>query len=138
MDIVKAEPTRQPIRFRGRSYVAFVFSPAAPIVGWLELLDTTLARSPGFFVGKPVVLDLSALDLSAGAAYALPQYTGGGAGFGGSPMATMTEGGEQIGDPLSTAATGHPTLCTRWRGVKLKIESNARESRRKREYSSVA
>jgi septum site-determining protein MinC len=67
MDIVKAEPTRQPIRFRGRSYVAFVFSPAAPVVGWLELLDTTLARSPGFFVGKPVVLDLSALDLSPGA-----------------------------------------------------------------------
>jgi septum site-determining protein MinC len=61
---INAEPTRQPIRFRGRSYVAFVFSPAAPIVNWLELLDTTLARSPGFFVGKPVVLDLSALDLS--------------------------------------------------------------------------
>ena len=65
MDIVNAAPTRQPIRFRGRSYVAFVFSPAAPIVGWLELLDTTLARSPGFFVGKPVVLDLSAVDLSS-------------------------------------------------------------------------
>jgi septum site-determining protein MinC len=63
MDI-NAEPTRQPIRFRGRSYVAFVFSPAAPVVNWLELLDTTLARSPGFFAGKPVVLDLSALDLS--------------------------------------------------------------------------
>jgi septum site-determining protein MinC len=64
---VNAQPTRQPIRFRGRSYVAFVFSPAAPIVNWLELLDTTLARSPGFFVGKPVVLDLSALDLSTSA-----------------------------------------------------------------------
>ena len=66
MDI-NVEPTRQPIRFRGRSYVAFVFSPAAPIVNWLELLDTTVARSPGFFVGKPVVLDLSALDLSTSA-----------------------------------------------------------------------
>src|ERR1700751_92556 len=64
---INAEPTRQPIRFRGRSYVAFVFSPAAPIVNWLELLDTTLARSPGFFVGKPVVLDLSSLDLSTSA-----------------------------------------------------------------------
>jgi septum site-determining protein MinC len=67
MDVVNVEPTRQPIRFRGRSYVAFVFSPAAPIVNWLELLDTTLARSPGFFLGKPVVLDLSALDLSPSA-----------------------------------------------------------------------
>src|SRR2546421_2882297 len=30
-------------------------------------IDATLARSPGFFVGKPVVLDLSALDLSRAA-----------------------------------------------------------------------
>ena len=49
---------------RGRSYVAFVFCPVVPIVGWLEEIDATLARSPGFFVGKPVVLDLSAVDLS--------------------------------------------------------------------------
>ncbi len=58
------EPTRQAVRLRGRSYVAFVFAPAVPIVEWLSEIDTTLARSPGFFVGKPVVLDLSAVDLS--------------------------------------------------------------------------
>jgi septum site-determining protein MinC len=52
---------------RGRSYVAFVFTPEIPILGWLAEIDTTLARSPGFFVGKPVVLDLSALDLSGAA-----------------------------------------------------------------------
>lgn len=57
-------PTRQLIRMRGRSYVAFVFSPVVPIAGWLEEIDATLGRSPGFFVGKPVVLDLSALELS--------------------------------------------------------------------------
>lgn len=62
-----AEPTRQLVRLRGRSYVAFVFCPAVPVVGWLEELDATIARSPGFFVGKPVVLDLSALDLSQSA-----------------------------------------------------------------------
>ena len=62
-----AEPARQLIRFRGRSYVAFVFSPAVPVAGWLEVVDATLARSPGFFVGRPVVLDLSALDLSTSA-----------------------------------------------------------------------
>ena len=56
--------TRQLVRMRGRSYVAFVFSPVVPIAGWLEEVDATLARSPGFFVGKPVVLDLSALELS--------------------------------------------------------------------------
>jgi len=52
---------------RGRSYVAFVFCPTVPIVGWLEEIDATLARSPGFFVGKPVVLDLAAVDLSQSA-----------------------------------------------------------------------
>ncbi len=64
---VSAEPTRQLVRFRGRSYVAFVFSPVVPIIGWLEEVDATLAHSPGFFVGRPVVLDLSGLDLSASA-----------------------------------------------------------------------
>ena len=62
-----AAPTRQLVRMRGRSYVAFVFCPAVPIVGWLEEIDATLARSPDFFVGRPVVLDLSAVDLSQSA-----------------------------------------------------------------------
>jgi septum site-determining protein MinC len=62
-----AQPTRQLVRMRGRSYVAFVFSPVVPIVGWLEEIDATLARSPDFFVGKPVVLDLSGVDLSQSA-----------------------------------------------------------------------
>src|ERR1700720_2875912 len=62
-----AAPTRQLVRLRGRSYVAFVFCPAVPIVSWLSEIDATLARSPGFFVGKPVVLDLSAVDLSQSA-----------------------------------------------------------------------
>src|SRR5258708_33822101 len=66
MDAI-AKTTRQQVRMRGRSYVAFVFCPVVPIVGWLEEIDATLARSPGFFVGKPVVLDLSALDLSQSA-----------------------------------------------------------------------
>ena len=41
-----AEATRQLVRMRGRSYVAFVFTPEIPIVGWLEEIDATLARSP--------------------------------------------------------------------------------------------
>jgi septum site-determining protein MinC len=62
-----AEQPPQLVRMRGRSYVAFVFSPVVPIAGWLEEVDAMLARSPGFFVGKPVVLDLSAVDLSPSA-----------------------------------------------------------------------
>ena len=61
------EATRQLVRMRGRSYVAFVFAPVVPIHGWLEEIDAMLARSPGFFVGKPVVLDLSAVELSQSA-----------------------------------------------------------------------
>src|SRR6202521_4390338 len=66
MDAI-AKATRQPVRMRGRSYVAFTFCAVVPIAGWLEEIDATLARSPGFFVGKPVVLDLSAVDLSQSA-----------------------------------------------------------------------
>jgi septum site-determining protein MinC len=61
---VNTEPPRQLVRLRGRSYVAFVFSPVVPIVEWLAEIDATLERSPGYFVGKPVVLDLAAVDLS--------------------------------------------------------------------------
>jgi len=62
-----SEPTRQQVRLRGRSFVAFVFAPIVPIVDWLADIDATLDRSPGFFVGKPIVLDLSAVDLSRAA-----------------------------------------------------------------------
>lgn len=46
------------MRFLGRSYMAFVFTPEGPIIEWLAQLDSWLARSPGFFGGRPVVLDL--------------------------------------------------------------------------------
>jgi septum site-determining protein MinC len=59
-----ARRQRQLVRLRGRSYVAFVFVPTVPIVDWLQEIDATIARSPGFFVGRPVVVDLSSVDLS--------------------------------------------------------------------------
>ena len=66
MDAIAKAP-RQSFRMRGRSLVALAFCPVVPIAGWLEEIDVTLARSPGFFAGKPVVLDLSAVDLSQSA-----------------------------------------------------------------------
>src|SRR6201986_5290501 len=60
----QSEPARPQVRLRGRSYVAFVFAPTVPIVDWLSEIDQTLTRSPGFFIDKPVVLDLSAVDIS--------------------------------------------------------------------------
>jgi len=52
------------MRFRGRSYIAFVLTPEAPVFDWLADLDAWTKRSVGFFVGKPVVLDLSTVALS--------------------------------------------------------------------------
>jgi septum site-determining protein MinC len=55
---------RQSLKFRARSYTAFVFAPRAPIADWLMDLDATLERSKSFFSGHAVALDLSAVRLS--------------------------------------------------------------------------
>ena len=49
------------IRFRARSFVAFALVPEAPLEEWLQDLDRWVENSPGFFTGRPVVLDLKAL-----------------------------------------------------------------------------
>jgi septum site-determining protein MinC len=51
---------RQAIRFRGRSFMAFVLEPVMPVEQWFKDLTAWLERSPGFFAGKPVILDVSA------------------------------------------------------------------------------
>lgn len=52
------------MRFRGRSYMAFALTPEPPVVDWLAELDIWLKNSAGFFVGRPVVLDLVNMTLS--------------------------------------------------------------------------
>jgi len=52
------------MRFRGRSYLAFVLTPEVPVFDWLAGLDEWTRLSAGFFLGKPVVLDLSGLAVS--------------------------------------------------------------------------
>jgi septum site-determining protein MinC len=52
---------RHSIRFHGRSYHAIVLAPEPPVANWLAELDTWLERSPGFFFGRPVVLDIAVL-----------------------------------------------------------------------------
>jgi septum site-determining protein MinC len=54
------------MRFRGRSYMAFVLTPELPIADWLTELDEWIRSSTGYFVGRPVVLDLSGVALSSG------------------------------------------------------------------------
>ena len=52
---------RHSIRFHGRSYHAMVLAPEPPMANWLAELDAWLERSPGFFFGRPVVLDVAVL-----------------------------------------------------------------------------
>ncbi|MBO1359328.1 septum site-determining protein MinC [Acetobacter sacchari] len=53
--------TAAPLRIRagGRSFLALVLTPEAPLDGWLIALDRQIERSAGFFAGKPIILDLS-------------------------------------------------------------------------------
>lgn len=51
-------------RFRGGSFHALVVKPEAPIDAWLADVDGLLSRSPRFFAGKSVVIDVSELSLT--------------------------------------------------------------------------
>jgi septum site-determining protein MinC len=55
---------QQAMRLIGRSYMAFVLTPDAPIVEWLATVDAWLERSPGFFSERSIVLDLTNVTLS--------------------------------------------------------------------------
>jgi septum site-determining protein MinC len=57
---IRPQPT---IRFRGRSFMAFVLAPVPPIASWLTELDKWSRTSPDFFVGRPIILDLAAAPL---------------------------------------------------------------------------
>ncbi|MER8829902.1 septum site-determining protein MinC [Mesorhizobium sp. M0938] len=54
------------IRFRARSFVAFTLTPEAPLSEWLESLDRWIGNSPGYFAGRPVVLNLNTLKPEVG------------------------------------------------------------------------
>lgn len=56
-----AADQKKSIRFRARSFVAFALAPEAPLEEWLQGVDGWIENSPGFFSGRPVVLDLNFL-----------------------------------------------------------------------------
>jgi len=62
---------RPSFKFRGGSFHALVVRPESPIEAWLADVDVLLARSPGFFAGKSVVIDVSGLSLTKQAFLAL-------------------------------------------------------------------
>ncbi|MBP2234246.1 septum site-determining protein MinC [Sinorhizobium kostiense] len=51
------------IRIKGRSFLALVLSPEPPLDGWLARLDDLASRSAGFFLGRPVVLDVADIEI---------------------------------------------------------------------------
>jgi septum site-determining protein MinC len=63
--VLSAVRQRGAMPLRGRSYMAFALNPEPPIAEWLEELDAWLRGASGFFAGKPVVLDLSAVTLTS-------------------------------------------------------------------------
>ena len=67
MTSTSAAQARPSLGFRGRSFMAYSLTPQPPIADWLAELDKWARNSPGFFVGRPIVLDLAAVTLSQGA-----------------------------------------------------------------------
>lgn len=53
----------RPIRLKGRSYLALTLNPELPFEDWLTRLDDLAARSAGFFLRRPVVLDVEGLEI---------------------------------------------------------------------------
>ena len=53
----------RPIRLKGRSFLALALTPELPVADWLVRLDDLAARSAGFFLRRPVVLDVEGLDI---------------------------------------------------------------------------
>lgn len=51
------------IRIKGRSFLAVVLAPEAPFDDWIVKLDDLARRSAGFFLERPVVLDITDLKI---------------------------------------------------------------------------
>ena len=58
---IATRPPRQSFRFRGRNFLALVLRPEKDLTEWLSDLDQWLERSPAFFSGKPLILDVAGL-----------------------------------------------------------------------------
>lgn len=53
----------RPIRLKGRSFLALALTPELPFADWLARLDDLAARSAGFFLRRPIVLDVGGLEI---------------------------------------------------------------------------
>lgn len=53
----------QPIRLKGRSFLALVLSPEMPFEDWLVRLDSLASQSAGFFLRRPIVLNIDGVEI---------------------------------------------------------------------------
>lgn len=53
----------RPIRLKGRSFLALALTPELPLEDWLVRLDELASRSAGFFLRRPIVLDVDGLEI---------------------------------------------------------------------------
>jgi septum site-determining protein MinC len=122
------ENTLHSFRIVGRSFLAFVLAPQIPVDDWIDGLDVWVARSKGFFHGRPVLVDFSQVDLTkpevAGLLAQLqarnlriigvegvnPAWVGPGLGplpGGGKPTGAIEVPGDGQQDPAGKQADGH-------------------------------
>ncbi|MEM8701161.1 MAG: septum site-determining protein MinC [Pseudomonadota bacterium] len=46
------------MKFKGKSFIAIVLAPEQPFDSWFSELDRIIERSPGFFIDRPIILDV--------------------------------------------------------------------------------
>ncbi|MTI44459.1 septum site-determining protein MinC [Roseibium hamelinense] len=46
------------MKFKGKSFIAIVLTPDQPYDEWFAEIDRIIARSPGFFIDRPIILDV--------------------------------------------------------------------------------
>ncbi|PVB60552.1 septum site-determining protein MinC [Labrenzia sp. 011] len=46
------------MKFKGKSFIAIVLTPEPPFPEWFKEIDRIIARSPGFFIDRPIILDV--------------------------------------------------------------------------------
>ncbi|CTQ52865.1 Septum site-determining protein MinC [Roseibium album] len=46
------------MKFKGKSFIAIVLTPEPPFSDWFQEIDRIITRSPGFFIDRPIILDV--------------------------------------------------------------------------------
>ncbi|MDR3506014.1 MAG: septum site-determining protein MinC [Acidocella sp.] len=61
-----ATPALPQLRIRGRSFMCLILAPEPPLDAWFAALDDQLRRAAGYFVNKPIVVNLAVAQEAGG------------------------------------------------------------------------